>query len=91
MGDTACCLGSENIVKIEFAENINEIQTIINDGLSHPVYCLSKDCIELYLGLNECNPPKYNKMIDGPKKAEGITLPREINEIFDVFLSESKH
>lgn len=81
---------NENIVKIKFAENINEIQTIINDG-SHPVYCLSKDCIELYLGLNECNPPNYNKMIDGPKKAEDIPLPGEINDIFDAVLSGSKH
>ena len=82
---------NETIVKIKFAENINEIQTIIDDGHSHPVYCLSKDCIELYLGLNECNPPGYNKMVDGPKNAENIPLPREINDIFDAVLSGSKH
>jgi len=81
----------ENIVKIEFAENINEIQTIINEGHSHPVYCLSKDCIELYLGFNECKPPNYNNIIDGPKIAEGISVPEEINEIFDAVLSGPRH
>jgi len=78
---------SENIVKIEFAGNIDEILNIINAGHSHPVYCLSKDCIELYLGFDKCNPPKYDKTKDGPRIAEDIEVPVEMTKVFDAILS----
>ncbi|MFC2122619.1 ATP-dependent endonuclease [Bacteroidota bacterium] len=78
-----------NMAEIKFAANINEVQAIINDGHCHPVYCLSKDCIELYLGLNGSDPPNYNKIIDGPNRAEDTPVPIEISDIFDAILAES--
>jgi len=72
----------ENMAKIKFTASIDQIKPIINDAHSHPVYCLSKDCIELYLGLNDCKPSNYNKKIDGPNLAEKAPIPREIADIF---------
>ena len=79
----------ENMAKIKFAPSISEIQSISNEGSHHPVYCLSQDCIEQYLGFDNCNPPNYNKVIDGPCLAETHDVPSEISKIFDIILSES--
>ncbi len=77
-----------NMATIKFAASTNEIQSIINNGQSHPVYCLSENRIELYLGSDNDNSPDYNKVTDGPKLAENCDVPKEISDIFDIILPE---
>lgn len=62
-------------------------------GECHPIYCLKENCIEKYLRPEfDCNQPPddYNKTRDGPKEAELLDVPAEINEIFNVILSSQR-
>lgn len=60
-------------------------------GLSHPVYCLKKPCIEMYLDSKlDCQnlPQHYNKKDHGPRKAEDCEICAEIKRLFDIILGK---
>jgi energy-coupling factor transporter ATP-binding protein EcfA2 len=80
---------SFNIPKSElkYADNPNEVGGFLSQK-KVPVYCLKEKCIEAYLGLDcEKLSENYNKVKDGPKKADGLAdIPQEINDLIEVIL-----
>ena len=75
----------DHMPSFELCESIEQIEKILRDGRSCPLYCLQKSAIEEYLDPNP-KEKKHAPKIAWKMAKEG-KIPEEIEKIFKVFLS----